>query len=234
MDRSHEIEKLVAAIRQLAPAIVPSTDEAWKQSPALCVIDCVLSLNRNYDKFVVPRLEEFCRKWPQLESFTQLQTLIKKYTSAHEFTKRELRYNDETRSEVLTSVVDWVVEICGRGDIGEQRRHAEEWAKNSSFGESSPNIKNFGLSGFQYLRMLFGANTTKPDVHICRFVAKILGRKVSDYQALDLLEQAATEASVSIRDLDTTIWEASARRDSAKPGRIAKRNPPPRCRVINP
>jgi len=59
MDRKHDIEKLVAAVRQLAPTIARSADEAWKQSPALCVIDCVLSLNRNYDGFVIPRLQEF-------------------------------------------------------------------------------------------------------------------------------------------------------------------------------
>jgi hypothetical protein len=39
-------------------------------------------------------------------------------------------------------------------------------------------IKGFKLSGFQYLRMLFGAQTTKPDVHIVKFISEIVGRKV--------------------------------------------------------
>lgn len=216
MIRGHEIEKLAAAIRQLAPTVASSADEAWKQSPALCVIDCVLSLNRNYDKFVVPRLKKFGQEWPQVESFTQLQTLIKKYPSSDDFVRSELYYNDKTRANMLASVVDWIVGICGNGDTDEQRSYMKEWAKNSNFRVSSPNIRHFGLSGFQYLRMLFGADTTKPDIHICRFVAAVIGRKVSDYQALNLLERATAEAGVSIRDLDTTIWEMSARRGSAK------------------
>jgi hypothetical protein len=51
--------------------------------------------------------------------------------------------------------------------------------------------RGFGLAGFQYLRMLFGAQTTKPDIHIIRFVSTIIGRKVTDVQALYLLERTA-------------------------------------------
>jgi len=216
MDRTHEIETLAAAVRQLAATIRPSTDEAWKQSPALCVIDCVLSLNRDYDGFVAPRLKKFGERRPQLESFTELQKLIRDYPSAHDFVKEELRYDHKARADVLASVVDWFIGICGTGAPEEQRRRAEEWAKSSSFRKSSPNIKNFGLSGFQYLRMLFGANTTKPDIHIRRFVGKVVGREVSDHQALDLLERAASEVGVNVRDIDTTIWETSTRKGLAK------------------
>jgi hypothetical protein len=59
--------------------------------------------------------------------------------------------------------------------------------------------------------MLFGADTTKPDVHICRFVRNALNRPVTDVAALEILEQAAPLAGVKLRDLDTTIWETSAR-----------------------
>ncbi len=59
--------------------------------------------------------------------------------------------------------------------------------------------------------MLFGANTTKPDIHISRYVASQVGHSVSDIRALRLLEDAATEAGVVLRNLDTTIWESSAR-----------------------
>ncbi len=72
-------------------------------------------------------------------------------------------------------------------------------------------VHGFGLAGFQYLRMLFGANTTKPDVHIRAYVGKVLNRSVSDLEALDFLQHAAEQSGVKLRDLDTTIWEASAR-----------------------
>ena len=77
-----------------------------------------------------------------------------------------------------------------------------------------PAIRGFGLAGFQYLRMLFGANTTKPDLHIRRYVGHCIGEPVTDMRALQLLEPAAKEAGISLRDFDTTIWERSARATS--------------------
>jgi hypothetical protein len=73
-------------------------------------------------------------------------------------------------------------------------------------------VPGFGLGGFQYLRMLFGAQTTKPDVHIIRFVSEAIGRKIADIKALYLLERAAKQAGLPIRELDITIWETGARR----------------------
>ena len=62
--------------------------------------------------------------------------------------------------------------------------------------------------------MLLGAQTTKPDVHIIRFFSNIVGRKVTDVQALYLLDRAAKRAGLPIRELDIAIWEKSARRGS--------------------
>ena len=59
--------------------------------------------------------------------------------------------------------------------------------------------------------MLFGANTTKPDVHICRYVSSAVGQKLSPIAALVLLEEVAAVHSIRVRDLDTMIWERSAR-----------------------
>jgi hypothetical protein len=77
---------------------------------------------------------------------------------------------------------------------------------------SPSGFRGFGLAGFQYLRMLFGANTTKPDVHVRQYVSEAVGRRrVSEVEALNLLERAASDAGIGLRDLDTTIWEKSAR-----------------------
>ena len=78
--------------------------------------------------------------------------------------------------------------------------------------------------GFQYLRMLFGANTCKPDLRIRQWVGEALGRKVSDIVALKLMEGAALEAGVLLRDADTTIWEMKAR-GSDNSRAIAGRSP---------
>jgi hypothetical protein len=72
-------------------------------------------------------------------------------------------------------------------------------------------IPGFGLSGSQYLRILFGAQAVKPDVHIRRFVSEAVGRPVQDVQALVLLEAASKRLGWPLSSLDYAIWEELAR-----------------------
>jgi hypothetical protein len=205
-------EKLVAALRRMASSVRTSSDRAWRREPALRVLDCVLSLNRRYDSFVVPRLDRFEGEHPRTCSVSDLRDLISTYPSADRFVTQALNYNDEARAATLNAVVDWLVTVSGTASPAEQLANLERWAREArprDYGLLG--ISGFGVAGFQYMRMLFGANTTKPDIHICRFVGECVGHRVSDLDALQLLENAALEAGVSLRDLDTTIWEKSAR-----------------------
>lgn len=102
--------------------------------------------------------------------------------------------------------------VAGQVSRTEQLANPERWAREARPADCAAlHMAGFGIAGFQYLRMLFGANTTKPDIHICRYVSNCIDCMVSDTEALQLLEQAALEAGVLLRDLDTTIWERSAR-----------------------
>ena len=69
--------------------------------------------------------------------------------------------------------------------------------------------------------MLFGADTTKPDVHIKRFVSGILSREVSDIESLFLLEAASKRAGLSARAVDYFIWDRAARGTSTNVVRMA-------------
>ena len=73
------------------------------------------------------------------------------------------------------------------------------------------NIRGFAIAGFQYLRMLFGADTTKPDRYIIGFVSDILNRRVSAIESLLLLEAASERVGLSVRDVDSYIWNRGAR-----------------------
>ena len=206
-------DKLVAALRLLTPSIHQSTDRCWSREPAVRVIDCVLSLNRRYDRFVVPRLDGFERRYPRVQTIPALQALIGCYSSCDVFVSEVLDYRHGERAATLGNVVCWLVGITGVGPYSEQLSNLQSWANQAPpDGYKTLRIAGFGLAGFQYLRMLFGANTAKPDVHIGRYVASYLGHRVSQMEALRTLERAALIAGVPLRDLDTTIWEKSARR----------------------
>ncbi len=204
--------RLVADLRAKAPSVRKSSDRAWRRAVAVRVIDCVLSLNRRYDAFVVPRLDAFERAHAEVRTVTDLRALMANYGSTRRFVESALSYRDDARGVTLSAVVDWFAGISGGGDYNAQLSNIERWAAAAHPSQFAfLGIRGFGLSGFQYLRMLFGANTTKPDIHIRRYVESCVGHTVSDLQALQLLEIAAPEAGIVLRDLDTTIWESSAR-----------------------
>lgn len=212
---THDIDLLAASLTRDFPGAAPSRDRAWTRAAPLRVIDCVLSLNRRYDAFVVPRLDKFERAHPGVRSVANLRALIGTFPSPTDFMRDALDYRDPARATTLAAVVEFVVTLVGDDDPGKEQAWLEAWARTAKpSGYLDLHIPGFGIAGFQYLRMLFGANTTKPDVHIRRYVGEAVEHTVSDIEAITLLDAAAIKASISLRDADTNIWEKRARADA--------------------
>ena len=92
-----------------------------------------------------------------------------------------------------------------------EEKSLKQWAVQAQSQIHRLNIRGFGPAGFQYLCMLFGVDTTKPDIYIIRFVSELLNRDVSDLEAHALLEAACERVGLSIRAVDKYIWEKGAR-----------------------
>ena len=209
-----DIEAVATILAQIAPDIPSTVTEGpeWSNPPAVKVIDCVLSLNRNYDKFLVPRLEAFMNNHPDTQRVVDLANLMDSDPTPHAFVKQELNYNHEDRANILRSVVRYVCTIIEGAPIASEEEVLKQWAIQAKPQDyRTPNIKGFALAGFQYLRMLFGAQTAKPDKYIIGFVSDILNRKVSDVKSLYLLEAASERTGLSIRTVDNFIWKRGAR-----------------------
>src|SRR5437879_2394933 len=95
-------ERLRIALKCDFPNLTPSTDRAWSRAPALRVIDCVLSLNRNYDRFVVPRLDRFEQRFPDVSTVRQLRELMNRYESSDAFVREALNYRHAQRAQTLS------------------------------------------------------------------------------------------------------------------------------------
>ena len=215
--RESDIAAVAARLDQIAPHVTKSDDSEWSYPPAVQVIDCVLSLNRNYDRFVVPRTKGFMKRHPEVRHVAELADCIASYATPHEFVVKELNYNHEDRARILQSVVEFVCAIVEKSPSRCEETTLREWARNAKPQDYQIlNIKGFGLSGFQYLRMLFGAETTKPDMHIRGFISEVLGRKVPDHTALALLEAASERVDLSVLDVDKYIWRSRARGNTLK------------------
>ena len=124
----------------------------------------------------------------------------------------ELDHNSKVKPKMLQEVVKFVRQIVERYPQVPEEEVLKRWAIQARPQECyALNIKYFKLAGFQYLRMLFGADTTKPDIHIKGFISDILNRKVSDVESLFLLEAASKRMGVSVRAVDKYIWNRGAR-----------------------
>lgn len=208
---SSDVDKLVEVLQRNFPTVPPPADEIWSHPPAVKVIDCVLSLNRPYDKVVLPRIQRFVKDHPSVKELPQLKQLINSYATPSEFSTAVLTYNDSGRAVTVAGVVDYLLQVQTAYEGATEEERLVKWAAAAKPSDYlNVGVRGFGLAGFQYLRMLFGAQTTKPDVHVIGYVSKALGRKVANLQALVLLEEAAKRASLPVRELDIAIWEASA------------------------
>ena len=208
-----DIAAVTTQLKQISSDVSAPTGFEWSYPPAVKVIDCVLSLNRKYDTFVVPRLKTFMSNHPETQRVVELAKLMANYPTPHAFVKQELNYNHEDRARTLDSVVKHVCTIVnGAQTIEQEKEGLTQWAiKSKPQDYQTLNIKGFGIAGFQYLRMLFGADTTKPDVHIIRFLSDILNRNLSTTESLLLLESASARAGLSTRAVDSFIWKKGAR-----------------------
>jgi hypothetical protein len=172
----------------------------------------VLSLNRRYDTFCLPRVQSFRDRHPEVESLEELLSLIRGYQSPLEFSIRELDYRDEARAETLVGVLNYLLAAQRSITGNSESERLLEWAGSVKPQDYvSARVRGFGLAGFQYLRMLLGAQAVKPDVHIRNFVSDAVGDKVSDEEALSLLEEAAAILKWPLSDLDYLVWETLAR-----------------------
>jgi len=210
-----DLIRLTAAIRALekqrgaGPAFT-----GWQNAP-LNVLDCVLSLNRRYEKFCLPRVKRFAANRSNIQQLADLRGLIMGYPTPLAFSELELDYRDERRAGVVLGVTEYLLRVLhafpatigGLSGPDSEMARLGAWARSVTPNDAwSTGVRGFALAGFQYLRMLFGVQTAKPDVHIRRFVSEKVGRKISDAESLALLEAVAIQENLPLADLDYLIW----------------------------
>jgi hypothetical protein len=196
--------RIKADFPQLRVPAVP----AWRSTAAARVIDCTLSLRKSYPRVVVPRVQRFTAEHPGVQSCADLRALIDSYASSAAFLDAVLDMRSEKRASMLSGVVDYLLDIQHRFDAKDEAGRLALWAQWARPGDYlAVNVRGFGLAGFQYLRMLFGADTVKPDVHIIRYASEALGAKITDVRAVYIIERAGELLGEPVRAIDVALWE---------------------------
>jgi hypothetical protein len=203
---------LAERIRTDFPAIAEPMHWIWTQSPPLKTIDCVLSLRKNYTRIVEPRVKRFAAAHPEIADCASLRSLIDRSPSPVAFFAAELAMNSPGKAAALVGVLDYLLDIQRRFDGATEDARLAAWARWARPGDYlTLDVRGFGLAGFQYLRMLMGADTVKPDVHVLRYVERVLGRPVTAsasqcVQAVYALERAGELLGHPVKSIDVAIW----------------------------
>jgi hypothetical protein len=86
-----------------------------------------------------------------------------------------------------------------------------DWAQRSDYQKDfAGRVSNLGPAAYHWLVMRLGVDTVKPDVHLRRFVRKVVGHPVSDDELVRAVTETALRLGRSSRELDAAIWEAAA------------------------
>lgn len=223
-----DVNRLALCLDKLPPVGDSHVTEATTAPEKL--LDCVLSLHRKYDEFAVPRIKKFKHKHPNVNTLTSLYACIAKCDGAAEFYKNELDYNYRDAAEMFGRVLDYLTREINKYPGNTEMRKCRNWAVSVSVDGyqriwMGHNIPLFGIAGWQYLRMLFGADTCKPDIAVKGFVKDCLKRGFSERSIVALMERAAPIApalksfSQPVREADRRIWhQYNNRRNQSKSG----------------
>lgn len=204
-----EVKKLSQYLQQIT--ITKKGDEIGTyNSPVLVCIDAVLSINRQYYKFVVPRIKYFMDNHPEIITLKQLKVILEE-EGAQGFS-HYWNYNHVQRYETLYRLVEKFLEIQQKYNAETELASLRLWSQSINVKDFSEfNVKGIGIATFQYLRLMLGASTVKPDVHIKKAIFTAIGRKVNDIDAIILFEEACKTLCVPTKAMDHELWLSMAK-----------------------
>ena len=216
MTRQERITKIIARIREIAPDPLRRDKTVLDHTPAVKVINSVLSLGMDYRRVIEPKLDAFQDKNPDVRQVTELAAFIKDYETPIDFLSNEFNYKPKPKSirkaNAINSICEKLCGIINASPSVSEEDAIRQWALQAKpEGYRVWKIKEFRLTGFQWLRVLFGADTSKPDRRILNFLSDTLNEKFPDsdkkkLEAVDLIEEASAHSEFSARDIDRIIW----------------------------
>lgn len=168
------------------------------------VLDVVSSRQRKYEQRVIPMVQ----KWEVFAEGSTLEKMVDKGCPAKIF---GLRTGEE---ETIVQIASNFLEYGKLNGISDENVICSKWAEeveDMRFAyDLDPvvgGVKGIGLALFNYMRMLSGSDTIKPDVRVKKKLEE-LGFKVpkSDISIMFLCESIAKDLGISMVELDQLLW----------------------------
>jgi hypothetical protein len=180
--------------------------ERWGNNVVLMVVDAAFtSIGLNYFTAVVPKVEEFNRKFVESRKIKNLKDLAK----ANINDLRDVWKN--RRSWIIAKEIASYLSTLSDDD----KIALRTWAKNANLEkwEEDPigKINGVGLITFQYLRMMGGIDTVMPDKIVKRVINEILVKAGlepinDDMKFIEKAEEIALECGYRPIELCWMTW----------------------------
>lgn len=211
----NDVERFCAFVKSLNLDYTKRPKEFGYKNPVLIVTDAALSINRQYETFVAPRIRLMESR--NVRSLKELRKIIKR--KGQKGFCKFWDYNHPARVDLLDRLAKRFLKTQKDLGIKDEAAALRKWGKLSIAEDYKTfNVKGIGFTTFQYLRMLCGADTIKPDVHVSRMAKKALGRNLSPISVVELIEQSAKKMEIRARELDYAIWFYSSKNTYKKSG----------------
>ena len=200
-----DLDRIVAAAEQLPPPEASYLEEDFVMNLFETVLDFQMPT-----KAVVTALKRYREnRWDEIRTMDDLDEVLARFSDDQEGNTAAAQYlwgyDTWTRVGLLRRLSEYFRSI----GVTDQKR-LRYWASRADFKRDfQGQVKGLGIAVFQWLVMRQGVETVKPDVHVHRFVKGVLGRGVSDEEAIEIMEKAAECIGLKAYELDWRVWEAS-------------------------
>ncbi len=201
-----DIDKVVRALVASLDGPPDASSPSWP-SPVLCVLDCLLSLDRRKDGWVEQTLQRLQEPDLLYRSLGSVRSFVTGFSSPADFFLTDLGDEEARRAALLVPLLDSLID-AGRDFPGEtEGERLKAWAVAASPAEFSFDpYRGLGLRGFQNLRVLLGANSVVPAKEHVTFVGRAIGRELGATEAVYLLEKAAGRLRYDLQVISGEVW----------------------------
>lgn len=198
------------------------TPEGYPKSLALCIIDSLYSTGSHYTS-VVNVIEKYKATHSASDGAKDLLTSIRQAGGPQAWAQNVVgnlkpahtKPNAPLKAEVIEQAAQLLVDL--KVDTVDDLKDTVETSPQDNpvhAGWKKLPSQSSGVT-YNYLLLLAGMPSVKPDRMVLRFLAFALGEEteLSLGKAVELIEAAARESGVSSRTLDHIIWRAASGRE---------------------
>ena len=177
--------------------------------PKLILADVCLAWRNKYKNKVIPRIQDINKRFQEVKTLEDLKNIIIQLDDR--FNEIFWNFKSERRKQMLLDLTTEFIKYKEKVNIEDDLGAMRDWALNVKPEDYKKSINGryipyLGIANYQYLRMLCGVNTIKPDSHIMKGIEDALGYVKKPLEAIRFIEKVSECTSLTSLEIDQILW----------------------------